>query len=156
MMEHMVQEHEDSGQTLELYKLYVELADRVSQRRVDASKFYITILSALLAVVPFVLDGGTPPDVRRLVFLLLGLLGLLLCVVWVVNIQSYRQLNGLKFRVIHEMEEKLPFAPFAREWELLRAEAEGFRYRRLSRVEQWVPALLALPYAILVVLSLVR
>lgn len=139
---------------LEQYKLYVQLADNVSARRIDAGKFYITLLSALLAVIPFAVDQNTPPGIRRLVFLLIGFLGVVLCVIWIVNIRSYKQLNALKFQVIQEMEQQLPFASYAREWEILDEERERFSYRRLSKVEQYVPALLIIPYVILLLLSL--
>lgn len=137
------------------YKLYVELTDRVSGRRVDAGKFYTTLLTGLLAVVPFAVDEQTPPDIRRLIFFLLGLLGIILCVLWIVNIRSYKQLNALKFRVIHEMEEQLPFPAYDREWEILQQEPGRYSYLRLSRVEQFVPLLLMVPYIVLVIASFV-
>lgn len=137
------------------YKLYVELTDRVSARRVDAGKFYTTLLTGLLAVVPFAVGEQTPPDIRRLIFFLLGLLGIVLCVLWIINIRSYKQLNALKFRVIHEMEERLPFPAYDREWEILREESGRYSYLRLSRVEQFVPLLLMVPYIVLVIASFV-
>ena len=36
---------------LEQYKLYVEMADRVSQRRDQSNRFYVTIISALVALL---------------------------------------------------------------------------------------------------------
>ncbi len=41
---------------LEEYKLYVEMADRVSARRIETNKFYITLLTALLAILTLVVD----------------------------------------------------------------------------------------------------
>lgn len=136
---------------LEQYKLYVEMADRVSARRTDASKLYISLLTGLLVVIPLVLEQGTPVDMQNIAFLAMGFLGLALCSVWILNIRSYKQLNSLKFKVIHEMEQKLPFPCYDREWEILREEKESRSYLRLSKIEQYVPLLLMIPYLILLI-----
>ena len=49
-----------SAHLLEQYKLYVEMADRVSQRRDQSNRFYVTIVSALAAIVVVIarLGGG--------------------------------------------------------------------------------------------------
>ena len=36
---------------------------------------------------------------------------------WLLLIRSYRNLNKAKFKVISELEDRLPVAPFDREWE---------------------------------------
>ena len=45
---------------LEQYKLYVEMADRVSQRRDQSNRFYVTIVSALAAIVVVIARFGLP------------------------------------------------------------------------------------------------
>lgn len=146
----------DSDRTalLEQYKLYVEMADRVSSRRVEANKLYSTLMTGLLAFVPFALAESERHQLSSLILGMLGIFGLTLSVVWMININSYKQLNSLKFAVIHEMEAQLVFAPYDREWQLLRDKASGRQYLRLSKVERYVPALLSIPYIVLVVLSL--
>jgi hypothetical protein len=59
---------------LEEYKLYVQMADNVSARRAQANQFYISVLSALLAVVAFAgkLFGSgqnARPDLMNITFL---------------------------------------------------------------------------------------
>ena len=39
---------------LEEYKIYIEMADRVSSRRIQTNGFFITIFSGLLAVIAFI------------------------------------------------------------------------------------------------------
>jgi hypothetical protein len=136
---------------LEQYKLYVEMADRVSARRIDTSKFYITLISGLLLIVPVFTNTSVAVETQKIAFQIFSLLGILLCGVWIINIRSYKELNSLKFSVIHEMEDLLPFGAYKREWELLRKDPKK-TYIRLSRVEQFVPLLLVTPHIIIFLL----
>jgi hypothetical protein len=137
---------------IEQYKIYVEMADRISARRVDTNKLYISLVSALLALVPFLLNQNMAPMFQKFALLLLAVVGISLCSVWIININSYRQLNSLKFKVIQEMEKELPFPSYTREWELEKAQKQ--RYRRLGRVELYIPVFLMVPYIILLGYSL--
>jgi len=64
---------------LEQYKLYVEMADRVSARRGQANMFYISLLSALLALVSIVVERNIFSDFHNVVLLVVAILGLGLC-----------------------------------------------------------------------------
>jgi len=140
---------------VEQWKLYVEMTDRISARRVGTSRLYVSLLTGLLALIPFILEQGISPNIQKLVFAVIGCLGLALCSVWIVNIRSYKQLNALKFRVIHEMEQELPFPCYDREWEVLKGKKDSRSYLRLSKVEQYVPLLLTIPYLILLLYAVV-
>ena len=146
----------DDNVVLEQYKMYVEMADRVSARRVATNKFYISLLAALLAFVTFVLSKQICYGYETAVLVSFSILGLVLNFVWLINIQSYRQLNSGKFRVIHEMEEKLAFPCYKKEWQILGEGKDSKQYRRLTRVERFVPYILSLPYLILLVYSVFR
>lgn len=71
-------------------------------------------------------------------------------------IRSYRQLNSGKFKVIHEIEKELPIAAYDKEWEILGRGKQPGKYLQLTRVEQWVPLVLSIPYLLLLVYSVVR
>jgi len=131
------------GHLLEEYKLYVEMADRMSARRIQASQFYISLLSALFGVIAILVEKKIFPGSEGSFLLLGSLLGLFLCFIWYVNINSYKQLNSLKFKVIEEMELYLPFPCYAREWKI---EKKTKQYQRLSNVEKYVPLSIALLY----------
>ncbi|PZV06954.1 MAG: hypothetical protein DCF22_22865 [Leptolyngbya sp.] len=141
---------------LEQYKLYVEMADRVSSRRVQMASFYTSILSALLALLSITSNKDLFQGPQSFVLLTIAMLGLCLCFVWAANINSYKQLNSLKFKVIHEMETYLPFPCYDREWEILKEDKNRRRYLRLSAVEQYVPFILSVPYSCLLIYSLIR
>ena len=139
---------------LEQYKLYVETADRISDRREQTNRFYISLLSVLLALLSLVIGRRVLDGFQIVVFMTIGILGLGLCVLWNINIRSYRQLNSGKFKVIHEMEQYLPFSCYDREWEILGRGKEAKKYLQLTRVEQYVPFILAVPYLLLFMYSL--
>ena len=139
---------------IEQYKLYVELADRISDRRERTNRFYISLLSVLLALLSIVVGRNILDGFQTIVFVTIGILGLGLCILWNINIRSYRQLNSGKFKVIHEMEQNLPFSCYNREWEILGKGEEAKAYLQLTRVEQYVPIILAVPYLLLFIYSL--
>jgi hypothetical protein len=142
---------------LEQYKLYVEMADRVSSRRVQLTSFYISILSALLALLTITNNKDLFQGSQNFVILVIAILGLCLCIAWSANINSYKQLNSLKFKVIHEMELHLPFPCYKREWDILADDKKHKkRYFRLTAVEQYVPILLAIPYIFLLVYAITK
>ncbi len=130
-----------SDHLLEQYKLYVEMTDRVSQRRERSNQFFITLLAgpAILAVLArLCLDGeGNSGAFLPIVLLASGLLGMALSITWFVNIRSYRRLNSARFQVIEALERSLPFASYTYEWELLSP-----RYLLLSEIEQSLPAII--------------
>lgn len=141
---------------LEQYKLYVEMADRVSSRRAQTNRFYISLLSILLALLSIVAGVGAFTEFLNMTMLAIASLGIVLCALWWVNIRSYRQLNSGKFQVIHEMEKQLPIAAYDKEWEILGRGKQVGRYLKLTQVEQWIPLVLAIPYLLLLVYSVTR
>lgn len=116
---------------LEIYKLSVEMADRVSARRAVASSFFLTVQSGLVASLAFV-EGQRWS---------IAIAGAVVASTWWLILRTYRQLNGAKFQVIQRLELSLPCAPYAEEWEILKDPGRGLRHRYagLSFIEQVVP-----------------
>jgi hypothetical protein len=137
---------------IEIYKLHSELADRISQRRTTTNQFYIGILSAIFLSLPFLLskDLVIQVNINKLILFVAGL-GILICIVWVLNIASLRRLNSDKFLVLHELEEKLPFAFFQKEWNLVRSK----RHLTQSTVEKLVPFVFGSIFFLIIIYSLV-
>ena len=126
---------------LEIYKLHAELADRVSQRREGANRLYVSLLVGLMVFLGAVLRFGAGDFPVNMVLLIAGVMGSLLSVSWFVVIRSYRQLNSGKFKALHELEEKLAYPFFKREWELLAEGKEISRYWKLTNVEVGLPCI---------------
>lgn len=145
-----------TGTILEQYKLFVEMADRVSERRLKTNQFYIGIISGLLGVLAFILQGTSIELLTKhkdSSIMVIASLGLALNLIWFINIRSFRKLNSGKFKVIHEMETLLPFQPYEREWDIIKRGDKKDDYFQLSRIEQYLPITLALPFCILLLLE---
>jgi len=139
--------NEFQGHLLEQYKLYIELTDRVSNRRMQANHFYISILTGLLVFISFFKEKNllvfNSFDVILFSF---GILGIFLCFLWNININSYKQLNKLKFIIIHDMENMLPFPCYKREWD----KVSDTNYIRLTMIEKYVPKIMMIPYFLII------
>jgi hypothetical protein len=134
------------------YKIATEMADRVSARRGTANGFYFTVGSALLAAA------------ESLGLSIASGAGLVLTAAWWLQLRSYRNLNAAKWAVISKLEDQLPTQPFSDEWTILKTDAIErqtirfpwlakrvkplARYAELSVVEQVVPALFFVLFAI--------
>jgi hypothetical protein len=122
----------------EQYKLYVEMADRVSARRMLANTFFVGVHTALITAFTVLLKENILS--RSLVGYAPFLAVILLCFVWWRVIYSYRQLNSGKFKVIHALEQSLPVAPYDAEWVAL-GEGKAPKLYRLLTVSDCVKML---------------
>jgi hypothetical protein len=141
----MTEENENMGQYLELYKLAVEMADRVSARRATTNAFFLVVNTALLAFVSSGLDD---------MLWLVALAGIALSGTWWVLAKSYRDLNAAKFRVIAGMENNLDARVFGDEWRELYEIRRGRwrdQYAQLGMVERLVPLVFAVLYTAVLV-----
>lgn len=134
----------------EQYKLYVEMADRISARRMMANSFFVGVHTALITAFTVLFKENV---------LFSSLLGfspffavLLLCFVWWRIVYSYRQLNSGKFKVIHALEQMLPTAPYDAEWVALGEGKDKKLYLPLTHVENWVPVCFGALYIFLAVI----
>lgn len=144
---------------IEQYKLYVEMADRVSSRRMLANSFFVGIHTALIATFVVLLQTKilTPTIFGIAPFIsFLLLYALLLCALWWRIVESYRQLNSGKFQVIHKIEQFLPLAPYDVEWKILGEGRYRKKYRPITHIETWIPLCFSLLYLLLGISLFVR
>jgi hypothetical protein len=139
---------EHSGTQFELYKLAVEMADRISARRGVANSFFLTVNTGIVTLV-------ASNDFRWYV----PVAGLVFAATWWALLRSYRELNRAKFAVILAMEQSLPARIYADEWDHLRSEPVRFalrldsvrswvaQYQERGRIERLVPWVFAVIYA---------
>lgn len=143
-------------ETLEIYKLAVEMADRVSARRGTANAFFLTAETAFVTVTGLLItDVRTAAESDALSFTLAGV-GVLLSLSWWLQLRSYRDLNRAKFKTIHDVEASLPFQLFKDEWDVLKSDQIPWwkgRYAELATVESLVPWVFAGLYLMLGVVS---
>lgn len=139
------------SETMELYLLAVEMADRISARRGNANTFFLSVQTALVTLIGFGIPklSESPWWVPTAV----ALAGITLSGAWWMQLRSYRDLNGAKFRVINSLEEKLPARIYTDEWDVLRNDAATGRrhrhYTELGTTERLVPVIFAVAHLIL-------
>lgn len=120
---------------LEQYKLYVEMTDRISQRRQSANTWFLTINTALLTIL------GTfyTSDVSPVIICLIAIAGGINCTHWWRLVVSYKQMNSGRFKVVHAIENKLPLKIYDAEWEALGRGEDSKVYKPFTHIEQNVP-----------------
>jgi hypothetical protein len=123
----------------EEYKLYVELTDRISARRMLANSFFLGLHTALVTVSAVVIKEKFFLQ-TFIIIIPLFVFGMA-CLIWRQLIISYKQLNTGKFIVILELEKMLPVAPYTAEWNILKKGEDTNTYKLLTDVEKWVPIL---------------
>ena len=136
---------EELKTVFEQYKLYVEMTDRVSQRRMSANTFFTTINTLLLSVATFAGSKELP----WVIFI--GTIGCAISFVWYFTINSYRQLNAGKFAIINKIEELLPLSLYLYERESLESGKKKSKYWPLSHVEKIIPVIFFFVYITLIV-----
>ena len=116
----------------EQYKLCVEMADRISSRRHSANSFFLSVNTAIIAMISYFQSAET----SNVYYLLVGVAGMALCFTWHRLIQSYKNLNREKFRVVKALEKRLPVAPYCTERKLRKISE---LYRPFTTDEMVVP-----------------
>ena len=129
---------------LEQWKTCVEMANSNTEKRNNANNLFITINTALFAVITFAGDYRS---------LFLSVIGIIVCFLWFNTIRSYKQLSSVKYAIVNEIEKKLPLSPFTHEWEKLRLE---HGYIGLTQIERFLPWLFMLLYAIAILWPLIK
>ena len=164
----------ETATLLELYKTAVEMADRVSARRAGANTFFLTVNTALAAIVSIVSAArkapphGSLPSFDGFGLCLTAAAGIVLAIVWWALLRYYRRLSKAKWDVINRLETRLPASPFTDEWAALHpgeslAESSPagespqrrlrlrVKHREATVVEQVVPFVFVLLYLILAI-----
>lgn len=142
-----------SSALMEQYKLYVELADRVSQRRGVANSFFLLINSTAVVILGSL--GVSLEKVSSWLLVFPTVILVCICGVWFYMVRSYSQLNSGKWKVVGVMEERLPASPWWRaEWQALGAGKDRSLYWPLTHLEKWVPLVFILLYAGMLTIAL--
>jgi hypothetical protein len=154
----MLQANEDHSERhviLEQYKLYVEMADRISDRRQTANSFYLALNASLTSFYGLTATENSISTAPGFL-IVLALAGVAISYTWHRGIRSYRDINGGKFAVIHEIEKKLPIAPYTDEWQILGEGRDRRVYLPFTNIERWVPWAFVILYLLLVALSVMK
>lgn len=129
---------------IEQWKTCVDAASSITEKRNTANSIFITINTALFAVITFTLD-------LRSIFL--SGIGILISCLWLMLLANYKRLNTVKYDIINEMEELLPLSPFKTEWERLLKDG---KYAGLTKIEKTLPVVFLALYGLAILCPLVK
>ena len=138
---------EYANHLFEQYKTCVEMADRISSRRMLANSFFASVHTTLAVALTVLLKEKVLQS-SLLIFVPFVAL-ILLCCLWYNVVDSYRQLNTEKYKVVLALEQLLPVAPYHVEWIALGEGKDRKHYQPLTRVERWVPVCFGVLYLLL-------
>lgn len=133
------------------YTHYVESAEKISERRVSANNYLLTVNAFLVTLYGLV--AASKGSIYWTV--LVPIAGVLVSLTWLRIITSYRDLNTVKFGVIHELENHMPAALYDYEWKKAE-EGRGKAYHPLSHLEKWVPITFMVLYVALGILGVAK
>lgn len=125
----------ESEQFFNQYKLYHSSAETISDRRQTANNYMWTINAALISGFGLSFASNNNLHYFQIV---LSILAIILCIFWHQLIVSYKNINSAKFKIIHELEKKLPINLYAYEWELIKTD-EKQRHQTFSSIEVNIP-----------------
>ena len=128
----LINEKFNEKQLFEQYKLYVEMADHVSERRDKTNRFYLGLITSMITLSS-VIFSITYNHIELILVILVCTI--LICWNWYQNILSYKRLNSGKFDVINYIENRLAAKGFTVEWCLVKLEG----YNDLTNVEKNIP-----------------
>lgn len=141
---------------IEQYKKYLETSEQLLTRRQNTSNFYTTLNSSILGFgstisgIIFGLESlKNNAVIAFVIFIIVSLLGFLLCANWLCLLESYGKLNSSKIRVICEIEKRLPVNIYDTEWKVMSEKLGGNRYHSFTSLEKRIPIIFMLIYSII-------
>jgi hypothetical protein len=139
---------------LALYRLYLDTAEKASDRRLQANTWMLSVNSAVVALYGY-LGAGSGPSAgndRGVWLWAIPATGIIVCVAWAALLESYRKVNAAKYRVLQDMERGFSPRLFTDEWTYYSKE----KRTSLSHIEMWIPVAFALLYFLILGARLVQ
>ena len=137
---------EDDDRTkLDLYwASYTEQANEITSKRQTLNSIYLTLEAGLV---------GFSVAYLKLIGLFLSIAGLLLCVVWIMSIISFKKLNSAKFEIIFRLEERINVSinPYKLEWDILQKK----KYIKFTTLELITTVLISCIFVVILILSII-
>lgn len=135
--------NKDKELLLNQWQTCVDMANSVSQRRDNMNNIFITLNLAIIAAVSITWD------IKSLFILIVGIN---ICILWILIIRNYKLLNTAKFNVINSIEEKLPSTPFKDEWQFLK---NNKKYMDSTTLERILPITFIILYIVAIIAIIV-
>lgn len=132
------------------YNIYLAGIESISDRRENANKYFVTLNSGIIVAISFMLQHFDEFFIVPAMVTLL-LLGTVISIIFYFLINSYKQLNSIKFKVLHKIEKNLPIQMYADEWIALGEGKDAEKYFPFSHIERLIPIIFGAFYLIALV-----
>ncbi len=143
---------EHSAELLEQYKMFQKTSEDLVVRRQEVNSFYITVNSAMAAVLGLVL-GLVHYPVNFLIIGFMSIVGIILDISWIGILESYGTLNSAKMKLINLIEEQLPVPLYDLEWRIMSDKLNSRKYVSFTDSEKRVPKLFLCVYVFVLAIS---
>ena len=133
------------------YKLFSEAAQRLTERRQAAAQVYLSVNTAIFALIAFLLrDAGVEGRMLALLTLPLFVVGVFACFVWYKLIYHYKRLIGWRYEQLMAMEKALPDSHqmYCKEKEQFFTPHNGKEGFGFSTLEGWLPQVILALYIV--------
>lgn len=118
----------------DLYALYLQTIEKVSDRRSALNTWMISLLNAMIALDAVIAKLSTEAT-RGIDQLLVPLAGVVTTLTWLALLNSYKSLNGAKFKVLFALEDAMGADVFRLE----QKHYKETRRKGFTTLEKYVP-----------------
>ena len=132
---------------VEQYKVYINGIEKISDRRQNANNHFLGFNTAIIALLSLSFEIDSLKDLFYFRIAVL-LLGISVSIIFWYLIHSYKQLNTAKFKILHEIEKKMPMYLYGHEWDYLGHGNDKSKYYPFSHIELLIPVIAGLLYCI--------
>lgn len=140
---------------LEQYKLFLQTSEDLVNRRQNVNSFYISISSALVAIMAALLALDFATNAKMIVGFVFCVIGVILSISWSKILGCYGNLNSSKMKIISNIEKQLPLSLFDAEWAALSDKLNKKKYVSFTESEQIIPRLFCAAYLFVMVIIVV-
>ncbi|MCE7989234.1 MAG: hypothetical protein DYG89_49400 [Caldilinea sp. CFX5] len=132
----------------EQYRIVINAADQIIERRNTANSFFLTIHTLFITGLGVAIGYKGSLQLQQVWFVLFPLIpALSLCYLWWRITKSYSQLNTAKYKIVGEYETQLPSSPYwSAEWKALGEGKNRKLYWPLTDIEGLIPLVFGILY----------
>ena len=136
---------------MEQYRIYIDSAEKISDRRQKNNDFFLTVNTALLALLGI---SSKTNNISVPMIIIVSLAGIVICYSWYRLIVSYKNINTGKFKVVHKIEKQLPVSLYDVEWKELGEGKNKKLYLPFTHIELKIPWIFVILYLIVILINI--
>lgn len=130
------------------YKLYTEQKEKFVDRSFNSNKFYLLLILALILTMYLTKDYSFIYGLSSI--LVFSAIGITICFLWWINVDSYNLLIKIKLsKVIEEIEKKLPIQPYTQEFLAIKDFKKNKREFLFADIQKLLAIILLLLFSLL-------